>query len=172
MKLQLSRIVVAAFLRQRNLELDDTSILRFILMPWDCVLTRAGNDRYHAFMDLGRIDLAIRFGLWKIIVRNKWRPFVITVHIRYNASLKMFQRFVLRTRLIHWDSRYIWMEHIFERKGKTVATAISKNAAIGKKGMVSSSLISRLFHQELKSAIGEDQIAVTNAMEGYLRNIH
>lgn len=141
-------------------------------MPSDCVLFRVSNDRYHAFMDIGRIDLAIRCGWWKIIIQNKWSPYVITVHIRYRASLKMFQRFVLHTRVIHWDSRYIWMEHIFERKGKTVATAISKNAAIGKNGIVSSSLIFRLSALELIPPIGEDQITLTNAMEGYLRNIH
>ncbi len=141
-------------------------------MPSDCVLFRVSNDRYLAFMDIGRIDLAIRYGWWRIIVQNKWSPYVITVHIRYSASLKMFQRFVLRTRPIHWDSRYVWMEHIFERKGKTVATAISKNAAIGKNGIVSTTLILRLFSLEQKSTIGEDQIALTNTLEGFLRNIY
>ena len=173
MKLQfrLFRIMVAAFMRQRNFELKDTSILWFILMPWDCVLTRAGNDRYHSFMDLGRIDIAIRFGLWKTIFKPNWKPFVISVHIRYNESLKMFQRFSLRTRVIYWDSHFIWIEHVFERKGKTIATAISKNVAIGKGGIVRTSLIFRPFIRDLQSPLQEKVITLVNAMDGILRNI-
>jgi acyl-CoA thioesterase FadM len=174
MKLQfrLFRIMVAAFLRKKNFELDNSSILRFILMPWDCVLTRAGNGRYLAFMDIGRLDLAIRLGWWKIILGKRSCPFVITVHIRYSSSLTMFQRFVLRTRLIHWDKRYIWMEHIFERNRKTVATAISKNIVIGKNGIESTSVIFQLFAHKLKSPMGKEQVMLIDAIGHYLRNIH
>lgn len=172
LRFRLFRVILAALFRSKNLDFNEESILQFTVMPFDCVAKFVGNDRYHAFMDIGRIDLATRFGWWRVIVKNKWSPFVITVHIRYSSSLKMFQRFALRTRLIYWDKRYIWMEHIFECKGKTMATAISKNAAIGKTGLVATSLVFRLLNLDFQSSIGEDKVTLINEMEGYLRNIN
>lgn len=171
LRFRLLCIMAAALFRQRDFEHGDTSSLQFILMPWDCGITRASNDRYLAFMDLGRIDIAIRLGWWKIMVKKRACPFVITVHIRYSSSLKIFQRFVLHTRIIYWDRQYIWMEHIFEQNGKMVATAISKNLARITNGVKRPGAIFQLFPNELESPMKNEQVILFDAVDQFLRNI-
>ena len=126
LRFRLLKMILAAIFRKRNFDMSDESVLHYIVMPWDCDIKLVSNDRYHAFMDLGRIDLIIRFGWWRIILKNKWEPFVKTADIRYRYPLRLFQRFTLRTRMMYWDKDYFWMEHSFERKGKTMATEIGR----------------------------------------------
>lgn len=87
-------------------------------------------------MDLGRMDLIIRCGWLRHLWKNRWISFVKTADIRYRYPLRLFQRFTLRTRFLYWDEFYFWMLHEFERNGKTVAIAISKNSAWSKNGVV------------------------------------
>lgn len=118
-------LLLVAFFRWHSF--TGESVLHFRVMPWDCVIKLMGNDRYHAFMDIGRLDLLLRFGGWQFLLANKLQPFVYTAHIRYRYPLSLFRSFILRTRLIYVDGTSFWMEHIFECKGVTMATAISKN---------------------------------------------
>ncbi|WP_431217166.1 acyl-CoA thioesterase [Puia sp. P3] len=118
-------MVLAALLRVHGF--TGQSILHFTVMPWDCVIKLMGNDRYHAFMDMGRMDLLLRVGGWHVLVTKKLQPLVHTAHIRYRYPLSLFRPFILRTRLVYIDGTSFWMEHIFECRGVTMATAISKN---------------------------------------------
>ncbi len=122
---RLAWLLLAALFRWHGF--TGQSVLRFRVMPWDCVIKLMGNDRYHAFMDIGRLDLLLRLGGWHLLLAKKLRPFVYTAHIRYRYPLPLFRSFILRTRLIYVDGTFFWMEHIFECKGVTMATAISKN---------------------------------------------
>ena len=134
--LRLLLLALTACCRKKNCSLTDESVLRLWVFPWDCIVRFVGNDRYHAYMDLGRVDLILRIGWGKIIWKNNWAPFVRTADIQYRQPLRMFQRFNLRTRIIYWDEYHFWMEHVFERKGQILSIALSKNVAKGKKGPV------------------------------------
>jgi acyl-CoA thioesterase FadM len=127
LRFRLLRVILAALFRSRDLDFSEESVLHFTVLPQDCVLKHVGNDRYHAFMDLGRIDLLIRFGGWKAVIFEKLQPFVFTAHIRHRYPLRLFQTFVLRTRLVNMDNRFFWLEHVFECDKRAIATAISKN---------------------------------------------
>jgi len=162
-------MILAALGRRRNYNIFEESVLRFVVMPWDCVLKFVGNDRYHAFMDIGRIDLIIRIGWWKIIWRHQWEPFVRTADIRYRYPLRMFQRFTLRTRIIYWDEYHLWMEHSFERRGRTVAVAISKNLAKNKKGVVSIEEALRLLKRDIERPTCPLAVQIINDTEELLK---
>ncbi|OQP59086.1 hypothetical protein A3860_38945 [Niastella vici] len=136
MRFRLLKMIIAALLRKCDLNIIDQSVLKFRVMPWDCDIKIVSNDRYHAFMDLGRMDLVIRCGWWQHLWKNKWISFVKTANIRYRYPLRLFQSFTLRTRFLYRDEQYFWMLHEFERNGRTVAIAISKNSAWGKNGVV------------------------------------
>jgi len=125
--IRLLYVVLSALWRKKDRPFSGESVLAFTVMPWDCVVQYMGNDRYHAFMDLGRIDLMIRLGAWDSVIRNRLQPFVLSVHIRHQQRLRRFQKFVLRTRLVHTDSRFFLMEHIFQNGTQIMATALSKN---------------------------------------------
>src|ERR1700722_11991879 len=69
----------------RHEPFDGKSVLSFRIMPWDCVARQAGNDRYHAFMDLGRIDLLLNAGVWP----RYSHAFVCTDYIRHSHPLPL-----------------------------------------------------------------------------------
>jgi acyl-CoA thioesterase FadM len=105
-------------------------------MPWDCVLRYMGNDRYHSFMDLGRLDLAFRLGWVKTIYKNWWAPQVIGCHIRYESPIGLFDQFFLRTYIIRTDGACVWMAHQFEKDGTICSSAISKMVVVSKSRIV------------------------------------
>jgi acyl-CoA thioesterase FadM len=162
---------IAALFRKRIFNTTDESVIRFIVMPWDCVFKLVGNDRYHAFMDIGRIDLIMGFGWGRIMWKKKWNPFVRNVDILYRYPLQRFQRFKLRTRMIYWDEQYFWMEHIFERKGQIFASAISKNSANSRKGVVRTREALRLLNRDLQRPTCPEKIQAINDAEELLKKI-
>jgi acyl-CoA thioesterase FadM len=172
LRFRLIRIILSALLRRKNLYLDDVSVLNFIVMPTDCVFNLVGNDRYHSFMDLGRLDLLIRHGGWHMLLFEKMQPFVFSTHVRYCMPLKMFQPFVLHTRLIHWSNTSFWMEHVFKSGRKTVATAISKNGFTYRNKVVPTEQIFNLLNGEkVGSLYPEKKISVLAAITRILRDI-
>ena len=103
------------------------SFLTFRVLPTDCVLKYMGNDRHHAFMDCGRIDLMLQYLKLSEVIRYKICPFVYTVDILYSEPIRLFSRFTLVSTLVDWDKHFFWIEHHFVQQGRVVATAISKN---------------------------------------------
>lgn len=170
MYIRLLQVILAALLREKNITLTDESLLRFVVAPWDCVVKLAGNDRYHAFMDLGRIDLLIRMGGWPTLLSERLQPFVHTAHIRYRYPLRMFQGFILKTRLVHTDSSFFVMEHVFQSGNIVMATAISKNGFTQSGRIVSTREILRHL-QGSEVTYSENVMSVIRAIEKLLRGL-
>lgn len=172
LRLRLLRIILAALSRRKNLYLDGLSVLHFTVMPSDCVVNLVGNDRYHSFMDLGRLDLLIRLGGWHMLLFEHMQPFVFTAHVRYCEPLKMFQRFTVQTRLIHWNNSSFWMEHVFKSGRKTIATALSKNGFIYQNKIVSTERVFNLLNGEKVSSLySEKKVSAVGAIEQLLKEI-
>jgi acyl-CoA thioesterase FadM len=87
-------------------------------------------------MDLGRINIVLRAGLLRTLLKNRWIPLARVVTIRFRHPLKIFQEFQLRSRAIYWDNEWICTEHHFERNGRTIAIGLTKVTFIGPNGMV------------------------------------
>jgi len=169
---RLLRVVLFALLRRRNLYISEPSVLNFTVMPWDCVFKLAGNDRYHAYMDLGRIDLMIRMGGWNALALQRLQPFVMAAHIQYRHPLQMFQRFILQTRLTHWDNKFFWMEHIFKCGNRIMATAISRNGFTLDDRIVPTEAVFLLLNGEKVSSLyPHKNISVIHAIESLLRGL-
>lgn len=146
---RLVRVVIAAFFRRRLKVLDD-SVLRFIVWPNDLdVNLHMNNGRYLTIMDLGRIDLTVRTGIFGAMIRRRWSPVVGTVTIRFRKSLLPFRSYRLITRVVCWDDKWTYMEQRFERKGEVVATAFVKALFRARKRTLRS--------RELLVAIGQEQ---------------
>lgn len=164
-------IVKSIFIRKDKWQRD--SLLHFCVLPSDCVVRYMGNDRYHAFMDCGRIDLLIRLVGWKVIIRKNLRPFVYTSHIMYRKPLEIFTPFRLRTRIIHRDNYYFWIEHAFEQNGQVMAMAITKNGLCNYKKMMATKTIAGFCRIDF-SGSPENPVQETaiNDTERFLRRIH
>jgi acyl-CoA thioesterase FadM len=109
-----------------------TSRLMFRVLPTDIDINlHLNNGRYLTIMDLGRIDLVLRSGLWRPIWKNGWAPTIGAVVIRYRQELRPFERFRLETRLTAWSDSIAVMEQTFviasgPRRGRVAARALVK----------------------------------------------
>jgi acyl-CoA thioesterase FadM len=105
-------VIIAAFFR-RPLGFRGVSTLRQRVWPTDLDINiHMNNARYLAVMDLGRTDWIIRSGAWRLMHRERMSPIVGGCMVRYRRALQPFQRFTLRTRLLGWDERWLYVEQI------------------------------------------------------------
>lgn len=129
--------VGAAALAGRRLGLTDASRLRMRVWPGDVDYNRhLNNGRYLALMDLGRIDLLFRAGLFREGVKRRWMPVLAAADIRFRRSLALFQTFELITSLVTWDQKWFFMEQRFEARGDLYAQAFVKAAVKSPGGIV------------------------------------
>lgn len=140
--------VILISLTHPQINATDDIFLNMRVLPNDLDLNmHMTNSRYLAKMDLGRIALLIQSGLLKVVRKNKWMPVVGGTSIRYCKSLKPFQFYKLRTRVIGWDDKWLYMEHRFESKGTVYAVGLVRGLFRGPNGNIpSSDVIKTLNH--------------------------
>lgn len=107
----------------------------FRVLPTDLdVLRHVNNGTYLSLMDLGRVDLMRRSGLFARIVANGWYPVVTAETIQFRRSLVLWERFTIVTRVVGWDERAILLEQLFERGGETIARAYVRARFLRREG--------------------------------------
>jgi acyl-CoA thioesterase FadM len=106
-------VLLAEFFRPKAPLTSELS-LRFRAWPHDLDFNlHMNNGRYLTLMDLGRLQLMVRAGLVPTILKRRWMPVVGTVDMRFRRSLRPFQGFTLRTRLVSWDEKWVYLEQRF-----------------------------------------------------------
>lgn len=119
-------ILLAGIFRPR-LGLDGESRVCFRVWPTDLdINVHMTNARYLSLMDLGRLDLMIRTGMAKLAWHRGLRPVVAGITVRYRRSLLPFQRFLVRTRVLGWDDKWMFVETRFEWCGELVCLGVAK----------------------------------------------
>ena len=108
----------------------------FIVGPTEADLRYVGNARYLLFMEVHRLELMLRTGIFFASRKYGWVPLVVSQTIRYKRPLRRFQRFTLKTTLVGWDDRWLFLEHKFERNGAVIAFAMVKSCFRGPDGVV------------------------------------
>lgn len=98
------------------------------------LLMHMNNGIYLTIMDLGRLDLMIRSGLWRTINQQRWYPVVVAETIQFRRSLNLFQRFDIETRVLGWDDKAIVIQQRFVRGGEVVAHALVRARFLRKSG--------------------------------------
>lgn len=98
------------------------------------ILRHMNNGVYFSLQDLARVDYMIRAGAAKEISRRGWYPVVASEMIRFRRSLKLFQSFEIRTRLIAWDEKSLYLEHKFTSRDNVIAVGMIRARFLSKKG--------------------------------------
>lgn len=115
--------------------LFDESVVRYRVWPNDLDTNfHMNNGRFLTVMDLGRLDLLLRIGSVKHLVRQKWYPVLAGCVIRFRRPLNLFQRFEIRTRVVTWDAKWIYLEQRILRKGDLVLHAYLKGVFVARAG--------------------------------------
>lgn len=94
------------------------------------------NGRYLTIMDLGRVDLILRSGLWPVMRKRKWYPVIASAKVSFRRSINAFETFELTTQVIGWDEKWLYIEHRMEREGKVAAQAFIKSLFLCPDGKV------------------------------------
>jgi acyl-CoA thioesterase FadM len=124
-------------LKPRITPLDESTV-RLRVWPNDLDFNvHLNNGRYLSLMDLGRLDLLERTGLFRVALKRGWAPMIGAATIRFRRSLAPFERFTLRSRLISWDEKWLYIEQRFERtNGELAAIGFVRGLMRGKEGNV------------------------------------
>ncbi|KAB2913346.1 MAG: thioesterase [Hyphomicrobiaceae bacterium] len=125
-------LLIAVAWRRKLDPRHEASSLTFRVLPSDLDPNlHMNNGRYLTIMDLGRLDLMLRSGLWRPLWNNGWAPMVGSVVIRFRRELRLFERFTLQTRIAAWSDTTAVLEQTFfltdgPKEGPMAARALVK----------------------------------------------
>jgi acyl-CoA thioesterase FadM len=169
LRLRLLLTLLLAMLRPR-MALSETSSLWVRVLPNDVDILHVTNDRYLAYMDLGRNDLAVRIGLLAAVRKMGAYPVARILTIRFRRAARLFQKLELRTRVLCWNDEAAWFEQEFFVAGRSIALAYCKAEMRTKAGVISTSQLLRMAgHEGLQSPEVPEIIRALEANEARMR---
>ncbi len=138
---RLLKILLLGFLG-KPVKWDAPTQVFFRVWPTDLDINlHMTNSRYLAMMDLARVNMMLRTGLWQWIRREKMSPVIAGAIVRFRRPVEPFARVSLNTRFLGWDTKWMFIEHRMECQGELVCLAVVKAAFLGKHGPVLPTLI-------------------------------
>lgn len=173
--LRLIRVLLGGWI-QAGTHYADTTMSRFRVWLHDLdAFGHMNNGRYLQIMDVARTHWMVRTGVLGAIRRNRWAPLLGGGFIRYRHSLKMFQSYRVHTRLLCWDERWFFLEHVFaDRDDRLVAIGITRAALRRNSEWVHSTEVAQHVHPGAVSppipAYVKDWVALEDKM--YRRGSH
>ena len=118
-------IIIRARFRKK-IKADEEISLNFRVWITDVDISIMNNTAMLAITELGRWDLIVRTGFLKYARTNRLYLPLASISAQFRRPLKRFQKFQLRTQLIYWDDKWIYISHRIVRKEKTIAVALAK----------------------------------------------
>lgn len=119
------------------LHLSEESVLKMRVFSGDMdIYPELNNGRHLTLMDLGRMDLAQRTGLLRLVHKKKWGFAVAGASVRYRHRVKAFRGFKLHTRVAAMDGRWFYFHQNTIRKGILHSSALVRAGITSKQGLV------------------------------------
>jgi len=123
--------VAATAKRRGGYALGTDSVLRFRCLPTDIDSNlHLNNARYMMLADLGRIDIFLRSGLWKLAGGQGWTPMLGGLQTAFVREIRLWQRFEVRSSIETWDGRSVIGRHDFVLDDGTTAAIIVTTAGV------------------------------------------
>ncbi|WP_028281202.1 acyl-CoA thioesterase [Arthrobacter sp. H5] len=140
--------ILFASRRRPKVSIWGASSLPLRVLPSDIdIAMHVNNGMYFSLMDLGRFDLMIRSGIWKLMRRKGWSPVANGETISFRKSLKLGQRYTIETRILGFDERAIYFEQRMVADGDIYARGYIATRLVSAKGPVSNEEIFAAFGQ-------------------------
>ena len=155
---RMSLTLIVSFFRSRISVVDETVTSHRVWFNDSDIYRHLNNGRYLSVMDLGRLDLFVRMGLLRPVLRRKWYPVVGSATIRFVRSIDLLQRYQIRTRTVCWDEKWFFIEQRFEREGRLMAVGLVKGVFLGPEGKISPAQLVGLAGNGLPSPPMPDRI--------------
>jgi len=126
---------IRALLSSR-IHIDSISEITFRCRPWDIdMFLEVNNGRILTLYDLGRFDFSIRMGLAKILKEKGWGLVVAGGSIRYRRRVRMFDKVTIRTQIVGFEERWIYVVQSMWVKGMPTSSVLLRTG-ITHKGKV------------------------------------
>ena len=132
--------------RRGPLPLGEVHVTRLRVRPWDIdPFLDLNNGRVLTLMDLGRFGYFVRAGILKALKEKGWYGTVAGTAIRYRRRITVLQKLELRTRVLGWDERFVYFDHVFWRGDEPCVQAVIRTAISNGKGIVPTLEIAEAF---------------------------
>lgn len=158
------------FFRHRNdanLGPTDTHVSHHICWPWDLDLwNELNNGRTLTLYDMGRLPLAKRAGLIEGLRENGWGLTMAGASVRYRRRVRGFSRIEMRSRLVCWDDKFMYLEQSMRVRGEAVSHILYRSAVTGTGGIVSPSEVIAALNVDVDTPIIPDWIKAWIEAEG------
>lgn len=97
------------------------------VLPVDLdVLMHVNNGMYFSYMDFGRWDMIFRNGVYDKSRQQGWYSVVAGETIKFKRSLKLWDKFTIKTQVIGHDDKYFFIRQRFVKDGKIYAIGMVK----------------------------------------------
>lgn len=133
--------MIAQMWRHRSdppLGLVDTHESEHLCWPWDLDMWRElNNGRALTLYDLGRIPMAGRAGLITVLRRERWALTMAGAMVRYRRRVRLFARIRMKSRVVCWDHRFIYLEQgMWLSNGECASHVLYRSAVTDRNGIV------------------------------------
>ena len=111
---------------RKDIKPDEETSLNFRVWITDVDLSIMNNAAMLTITEMGRIDLIIRTGFLKHAWKNRLYFPLASISAQFRRPLKRFKKFQLKTQLIYWNEKWIYINHRVLREEKIIAVALAK----------------------------------------------
>jgi len=127
-------LLISSVFKPRLPHIKPFNELNMMVLPNDLDLNmHMNNGRYLTICDLSRIDMFIRSGLGRAMLKHKWMPIITEHTMTYKKALKPFQKYKVTMAVTGWDERNFDMVHTFLVGDRVVAEGTSKGLLYSKR---------------------------------------
>ena len=120
-----------------KLPLTGTHVSHHIIWPWDLdPWVELNNGRTLTLYDLGRLPLARRTRLDRVLAAKNWGLTVAGSSVRYRRRVQAFARVEMRSRCIGWDSRFVYLDQSMWIGADCTSQVLIRNAIVSGAGIV------------------------------------
>ena len=138
---------------------NEEVIAQFWVLPTDLDFNgHMTNNRYHTIMDYATVKLLGSHGILSAMFKNRWRPIVGCSLISHRRSLKILNRYQVRSKIIYCDNHWSYLSHIIEYNGKVIAAANRKYALVNRCGLISTDKIFRAISEDYSNRPSSKQL--------------
>ncbi|MEL6520041.1 MAG: acyl-CoA thioesterase [Pseudomonadota bacterium] len=132
--------------RKTPMSFDETHLSYHRCLPWDIdPFMELNNGRTLTLYDLGRVPMVVRMGLDTYLRKKGWGLTVAGSSVRYRKRIRMFDRIEMRTRILGWDKRFIYIDQTMWLGAECAGQALIRSAIFGPDGIVSPSELAQDF---------------------------
>ena len=110
-----------------RLDINEISSTRFHVWLTDIDASIMNHAAILTVFETGRIDFMVRTGFFKVARKMKWFFPSSSISVQFFRPLKIFQKAILLTKVIHVSDYSIYTEQKIVKDGKDIALCIVKS---------------------------------------------